>query len=457
VSLLEKRDFWRVVRRTERGSSHIRKGLPNQDAVDGFVLPDGSEPVMLAVADGHGSEKCFRSEIGAALAVETMRQAFREFLDAAGDKPVSAAKGLAEQQLPTRIIRGWKRRVEEHLRSHPITEQDLEAVKTTYGVSELPFPDEGKSLQPYGATLLGALITASYAVYLQIGDGEILVVGDEGDEVIRPIPEDERLIVNETTSLCQDDPSADFRVVFQRVERVRPAFVLLSTDGFPNSFDPPDSLAKFVPKLLEMLCDDPDEIERDYLPRLLRRASDEGSGDDITVAIAFRPILSPTAKHAAASDATATPPATTPDAPLPIAQQSMAEREPAASVLGEPQPAGPVASDQVAPTTVADEIVEGPSMSTLAEPRQRPEESTLPGSVEQSPPNSAEAALAVSAASVASDSRSEGNTARAPEIEERLPTTDAQAQEPVPEEPTDNTKRVGSKWNPRNWSLFNRD
>ena len=459
MSQLERTLRWRVMARSERGSSHIRKGLPNQDAVNAFVLPDGSAPVILAVADGHGSEKCFRSQTGASLAVETTHQALREFLDTAGDKSISAAKDMVEQQVPTRIIRAWKRRVAEHLQSHPITEQELEPLKAVYGVTELPLPDnEGKSLQPYGATLLGALITADYAVYLQIGDGEILVLSDEGNEVVHPIPEDERLIVNETTSLCQENPLPDFRVVFQRVERVRPALVLLSTDGFPNSFSDPDGLAKFAPKLLAMLRDDPDGIERDYLPPLLRKASDEGSGDDITLAIAFRPILPPTAITAAASEATATSPGTMPNAALPVAQESVAEPELVATALDESQPASPTVSEQIAPETTTDSMVKGSGVPTVAEPEQRPENSVLPRSVKQPSPHPAEVALPMGTASVASGSTSGNCTAAAPEIEARLSPTNTRIQESVPEEPiADDTKRTGSKWDPRNWNLFRRE
>src|SRR5438552_3532580 len=54
---------WRVAGATCRGSSHVRSGLPNQDAIEYWASPDGNTAVM-AVADGHGTALCFRSEAG---------------------------------------------------------------------------------------------------------------------------------------------------------------------------------------------------------------------------------------------------------------------------------------------------------------------------------------------------------------------------------------------------------
>ena len=42
----------------------VRQGLRNQDAIDHCLADDGSPPVVLAVADGHGSAKSFRSDVG---------------------------------------------------------------------------------------------------------------------------------------------------------------------------------------------------------------------------------------------------------------------------------------------------------------------------------------------------------------------------------------------------------
>ncbi len=61
----------------------------------------------------------------------------------------------------------------------------------------------------YGATLLAVALTSSFALYMQLGDGEILIVSDAG-EVTQPLLKDERLLANETTSLCLEKPPTIF-------------------------------------------------------------------------------------------------------------------------------------------------------------------------------------------------------------------------------------------------------
>ena len=54
---------WGVLAHTQKGASHIRQKLDNQDAIEYSVADDGSPPVILAIADGHGSTKSFRSKV----------------------------------------------------------------------------------------------------------------------------------------------------------------------------------------------------------------------------------------------------------------------------------------------------------------------------------------------------------------------------------------------------------
>jgi uncharacterized protein GlcG (DUF336 family) len=57
---------WQVITGSARGAAHRVSGLPNQDAV---ASQDGPG-VVVAVADGHGHIRHFRSADGAALAVD---------------------------------------------------------------------------------------------------------------------------------------------------------------------------------------------------------------------------------------------------------------------------------------------------------------------------------------------------------------------------------------------------
>ena len=52
-----------------KGATHARNGMPLQDS---FKIDEVSENVtIIAVADGHGSEKCSKSKNGSQIAVNT--------------------------------------------------------------------------------------------------------------------------------------------------------------------------------------------------------------------------------------------------------------------------------------------------------------------------------------------------------------------------------------------------
>ncbi|MCY2990566.1 MAG: PP2C family serine/threonine-protein phosphatase [Planctomycetota bacterium] len=289
---------WRVIASTQRGSSHVRQDLPNQDAAKSFPEPSGDSPVscgappvVLAVADGHGSAKSFRSKTGADFAVDVAVSVCREFLeDTREAASPSAIKSLAERQLPCRIVERWKETVEQHFQANPFQPEELERLDRDAGAgASQSLTREGKHLTAYGSTLLVTAIGNGFIVYLQLGDGEILVVSDATGEVSQPIDRDPTLIANETTSLCMDKAQEEFRFHFQYLGGSLPGIVLLSTDGYPNSFRSRAGFLKVGADLLEMLRAEGggDAIQRD-LPGWLQEATAAGSGDDATVGIVYR-------------------------------------------------------------------------------------------------------------------------------------------------------------------------
>jgi serine/threonine protein phosphatase PrpC len=259
---------WRVVGRSVRGATHERNGLPNQDAIHWLPASGRGLSAVLAVADGHGSPRYSRSHIGAALAVERGAQLVAEFLASQGDvENLSVIKHAAEEWLPRALVRNWSEAVNEHLKKDPLMEQP--------GV---------ESSVAYGATLLIAAVTERFICYLQLGDGDILTVNDRG-EVSRPLAKDERLLGNETTSLCAADAWRDFRVNFQPLTQSHPALVLLATDGYPNSFRDDSGFFKVGSDLLQMIREHGlARVEADLAGWLLD-STRAGSGDDVTLGI----------------------------------------------------------------------------------------------------------------------------------------------------------------------------
>lgn len=139
----------------------------------------------------------------------------------------------------------------------------------------------------YGSTLLAVLATQDFLLFLQLGDGDILVVGDDGS-VERPVPRDERFIANETTSLCMLDAWSEVRVAFQPLVGRVPALILVSTDGYANSFVSEQDFLKAGPDYLRLIREQGWEYVESHLEEWLREVSELGSGDDRAAGIVYR-------------------------------------------------------------------------------------------------------------------------------------------------------------------------
>lgn len=277
---------WRVIGGSVTGASHERTSLPNQDAIEWSPSSSPAEALILAVSDGHGSAKCFRSHVGSQFAVATAIRILQQIIEGHEGSNPSAIKRVADEWLPQNLVRNWRDAVEADLHKNPLTSAELEAVEQRDGATARHAVEENPALA-YGATVLAAAVTETYIVYLQLGDGDILTVADTC-EVSRPLPKDERLIANETTSLCSADAWRDFCVHFQVLSDVRPALILLSSDGYANSFRDEPSFLKVGSDFLRLIRTEGAGYVEGNLESWLAEASQSGSGDDITLGIIKR-------------------------------------------------------------------------------------------------------------------------------------------------------------------------
>jgi len=279
---------WRIVGKSVRGASHVRTGLPNQDAIRWLPESGTGLPLVLAVSDGHGSAKCFRSNVGAGLAVNAATEIIQEFLESLSEPPgFSAIKRWAEENLPREIVRRWRGAIADHVFAHPMTDAERERLGAKVDVGQR----RQVALDPvltYGATLLTILVAESFILYLQLGDGDILTVSETGEVSKAPLPADERLFANETTSLCSRDAWREFRTHFQVLSGSPPALILVSTDGYANSFRDEAGFLQVGADILEMIRSDGLDTVDKGLETWLTEASQDGSGDDITLAIICR-------------------------------------------------------------------------------------------------------------------------------------------------------------------------
>ena len=282
---------WTVLGGSVRGASHFRTDLPNQDAIGFLPDPGSAAPVVLAVSDGHGSPKSFRSDLGAKLAVRVAKKIVSMFLERMKGQSTSVVKDAAQQRLPADLVKAWKEIVGVHFKDNPFTEKELKRVETEVGPAGVQaVTSEGQFLVAYGATLLLVAVTEGFVFYLQLGDGDILTVSDRTGQVEPPLARDPTLIANETTSLCMADAQRQFCFRFQPIQAdpPPPALILVSTDGYSNSFSSDADFLRVGTDLLQLLRTDGPEQVQGHLDSWLNEASSVGSGDDVTLGIICR-------------------------------------------------------------------------------------------------------------------------------------------------------------------------
>lgn len=272
---------WFITGTSVRGAIHSRLKLPNQDAISWWPESGSEFPIIMSVSDGHGSQKSIRSDTGSRLAVENTLKVLKEFAQNNRDEcDMLKIREQAGEEIPARIEKLWKQSVKKHIQNLPFTVHELEALR---GAGEAISSEDADEIGflAYGATLLGVLLTETYTLYLQLGDGDILNVMDNGD-VVRPVPGDTRLLGNETTSLCSESSANEFRIAVQETSA---DLILLSTDGYSNSFCDEDEFFKVGPDFLEMIRSEGVDTIKENLSEWLLETTRMGSGDDITLGI----------------------------------------------------------------------------------------------------------------------------------------------------------------------------
>ncbi|MBX2996879.1 MAG: protein phosphatase 2C domain-containing protein [Caldilineaceae bacterium] len=279
---------WQAIGASVRGASHIRAERPNQDALRWWPRRGDGSTLILAVADGHGGDRYTRSHIGAGIAVRTAVQVLsRDLLNLYAEDPaepdLSQIKAMCEEWLPKVLVRRWQERVQRHLHRYPL--RPNEQAHWIAAATSLSKPDHG--LRAYGATLIALLLTPRFHLYLQLGDGDMLTIGADGRVSRPPLAADERLLGNDTTSLCMSDAWRSVRLYFQPMVAPPPLLILLATDGYANSFVDGDAFEQVGADLLDAIHREGHQAIKEQLPSWLAHTSASGSGDDITVALAI--------------------------------------------------------------------------------------------------------------------------------------------------------------------------
>ena len=186
----------------------------------------------------------------------------------------------AEYPLRVQVIREWTTRV-----------------RAKAGDDETPLLD-------YGSTLLVALATPDFLLVGQLGDGDVLLVAEDGIIEV-PLPADPAAFADETPSLCLPEAWHSLRV------RILPApsqeaLLLLSTDGYSKSYPTDAEFRQIGPDYLDLIRKD--GVSGLNLRRFLEQVTAQGSGDDIAIALLhWPPLTSQIAADSPAASADSTP------------------------------------------------------------------------------------------------------------------------------------------------------
>lgn len=254
----------------------MRNGLPNQDMVAWRPVSGVGDRFVVALSDGHGGPRHFRSRLGSLVAVRAGLDRGGEFLDAFPVPGAQPAGTLAED-----LVAAWERDVREALEAIPFSAEELDVLERREGPGARAAV-VANPLLAYGATLIVALVCGRSGLVLQLGDGDVLVASPSG--VHRPLPPDPRLFAGETTSLCMPEAWREFRSAPIAPDADEEGLLLLATDGFKNAYLDDESFLQVGPDILTRIREGGMETVAANLEGWLSDAA-RNSGDDVSAAV----------------------------------------------------------------------------------------------------------------------------------------------------------------------------
>lgn len=284
-------ETWKWLGASVQGSSHLQAGKENQDSIASEAFPWG---FCLAIADGHGSEKCFRSKIGSMVAVSVAVEEAGRFLQSFVDSSRFSEMKAASSRLPALIFAAWRKRIEAYHQENPFKDIELQ---------NLRMPEEEKVTSSffssddfflaYGTTLSAVIVGKQFLVAVKIGDGEILFLDSPNCPAKKIFQRDSRNLANETDSLALPPKLVRkyFECHFQAISDSVPMLILLCTDGYSNSFRDPAGFYQVPGDLIKIIQAEGMKFIVSKLPEWLEENTMKGSGDDVSMAFAFRKIL----------------------------------------------------------------------------------------------------------------------------------------------------------------------
>ncbi len=264
---------WRPPLQARRiGAAHQRKGRSCQDAV-GVVRCrslDGQPVAVMAVADGHGGERYPLSDVGSALACEQALLAVEEHLSlwalqGAQAPGLDALAHWLGTELPQRIHSRWLTLVRQHWQQQSMA-------------------PEAEVSRLYGTTLGLVVMAPRWWGYTGLGDWDLVRVDADGHASLLSEEAAEVGGGEATGSLCLEQAAQLFRSGLEPINHPEASFgLLLSTDGIRKSCATDADFLVLAAHLMATPAAGASEV----LTANLDQITSEGSGDDVSVAMAL--------------------------------------------------------------------------------------------------------------------------------------------------------------------------
>lgn len=271
------------------GATHLRKGIVCQDNC--YWSKKIEDAVIMAIADGHGSEKCVYSDEGAYRATHVFCDIMQEVMNDF-DGNVDSLKPLIDENriLAKKISTLWRKRItrkhnDEHREKADI-ENNGEIRRRTSIRNALDKANQTKvDYMLYGTTLLGIAVFGDSALIYQIGDGDIQIVTNDG---VSSLVDADKFLGVETYSLAHDMSWNYAKTAMVSLKDIKkPFLIMMSTDGLSNSYINDAEFKKCCMDYFDIIREEGFETVKKELNDWLRDTSDHGCGDDITVALAY--------------------------------------------------------------------------------------------------------------------------------------------------------------------------
>lgn len=203
--------------------------IKNKKSQDYMYYKKYEECIIVAIADGHGINRCMLSNRGAEFASKACIEVLTDLFFILKEEKDNILEVLTpsyyEKTISERIHSKWKEYVYEDY---------IKRVPNVYKIDYIL----------YGTTLIGALITNEFNIYLQIGDGNIVEYKNEKFNIVNYNKKNKtRGVLN---SMYLDDASKFIDINISLNNTKDNKLVVLFSDGYTNSFRNYDELFKDI-------------------------------------------------------------------------------------------------------------------------------------------------------------------------------------------------------------------